>query len=265
MRILYPFLFAWFLLATIPDGHSQYQTQTLKAEVELQGNRVKITYDISGTSPGDAFSVWIEITDASGKSLTAKSLKGDVGNNVSAGAGKEVLWDHVEDGVNLDVGIYIQVFAKPVESPVVDPRAGTTPAKKEMKTGALVLQSLVFPGLGLSRATGQPHWIKGVAGYACIGSAIAFNIMTVNSYEEYRNESDITISDELFEKALQQDQVSEIFAYAAIGIWVTDIIWNLVGASKLTQSPQADGIGFSIKPGFDPQMQAPVLALRYRF
>ncbi len=42
--------------------------------------------------------------------------------------------------------------------------------------------------------------------------------------------------DELFNSAKTQDDISEVFAYAAIGIWVTDIVWNIVGASKLNIS-----------------------------
>ncbi len=260
MRKLHPVLLAWLLVAIIPDGLSQFQTHPLKAEIELQGNSVRITYDISDSIQGDLYNVWIGITDANGNTLIARTFTGDVGDKVTPGTGKEVFWNHEEDGVNLDVGIYIQVFAEPVKQPAVSARAG-----KEVKPTGMVLQSIVFPGLGLSRVTGQPHWLKGVAGYACIGSAIAFNRMARSTYDDYLVEREITISDELFEKAVQQDQISELCTYAAIGIWVTDIIWNLVAASKMNQPLQGEGKSLLITPYYDPEMQASMLALRFRF
>ncbi len=49
----------------------------------------------------------------------------------------------------------------------------------------IAIQSLVIPGLGLSRTTGNPHWLKGVVGYSCIGGSILFNKMAISTYDDF--------------------------------------------------------------------------------
>ena len=127
------------------------------------------------------------------------------------------------------------------------------------------MQSLLFPGLGLSRATGQPHWLRGVAGYGCMISAIAFNQISKSSYENYKGESDIGTRDDLYDSSVSQDGVSETFAYAAIGIWVTDIIWNFIGSSRLAEQPYVQERKIKRSTRFDPALKAPMLAFELKF
>jgi hypothetical protein len=224
---------------------------------------LKITYDISEHQSNEEFNVWIEITDSNGKTLIYRTVNGDIGEHVSGGDDKEITWNYASDGINLEVGINIQVFGQPMGSPDIQKPVESNAIDRELNKTSLVLQSLVIPGLGLSRATGKPHWLKGVAGYACLGSAIAFNRMAVNSFSAYLEESDIPTREDLFDKSITQDQISEVFAYTAAAIWITDIIWTLVGVSNLYRA--ADGKGLSINSYYESTVQAPMLALRYRF
>ena len=261
------------ILILIGGSHliAQSSATISKPILEREGNRVKIAYDIEDHGINDEFNVWIEITDANGKPIDARAVTGDVGNRIQGGRGKEITWVPSEDGITLDLGVYVQVFAEarnqPERSAVTEP-ASRPPSNSNVKKanmGAIVGQSLILPGLGLARETGKPHWLRGVAGYGCIASAITFNQMASSNYDLYLAESDITTRSELFDLTENQNSLSSIFAYAAIGIWVTDVVWNLVGTSQINNARMSHMKGFSIEPGFDVGSSAPLLALKFSF
>ncbi|MCK4746040.1 MAG: hypothetical protein KAT15_03355, partial [Bacteroidales bacterium] len=238
-------------------------------------SRIHISYDIVDSDPGDKYNVWIEVADADGKLLKSRALTGDIGAHIEGGGDKHILWDPVVDGIKLEIGIYVQVLAALEEPPPVVTKTignreteetfGSANSAGSVNTAVIVAQSLVLPGLGLSRATGKPHWLRGVAGYGCLASSVVFNRMASQSYEDYQNESDMTARDDLFNTSVFQDNVSEALAYAAAGIWVTDVIWNIIGASNLGGQRMSQERGFSVKPQFETVTLAPVLALSYRF
>ena len=128
------------------------------------------------------------------------------------------------------------------------------------------LQSLAVPGLGLSRLTGDPHWIRGVAGYGCIAGAVILNRTAVNTFNEIENLEDFHEINETYDQAKQQDNISEVLAYTAIGIWVADLVWTLVGTSDLNRpSGLSENKGISVGGDIDPVSNVPMLSLRYRF
>lgn len=226
---------------------------------------VIITYDIQSQNSDDLFNVWIVIKDANNNPLDARSLEGDVGVEVRPGADKKIIWRPDADEIVLGEGISVQVFTELVESKLSIEPAQKVSESDKVKVLPVVAQSLLFPGLGLSRITGQPHWIRGVAGYCAIGSSVALTISARNNYDLYTEENDPLVRDELFDNAVTQDNISEILAYTAVAIWVGDIIWNIVGISKLNASYAHGNTGFSVKPAFEPISQLPLLAFTYRF
>lgn len=265
MKRLQVLIFALLFILAFQDCKSQTKVNISKPELELQGNRVKITYDIIDFTPNDEFNVWIEVEDGNGKLINAKSLSGDIGKQVKGGKGKEIAWDFEADGIILSEGTSIQVYAN-----LITPTKTETPVDLQTNTNSfstrsIVLQSLLFPGLGLSRATGKPHWLRGVAGYGCILTSLAYNQISQSSYDDYKGESDIGARDDLFNTSVSQDNVSEAFAYAAIGIWVIDIVWNVIGTSKLNKQTNVQAHRFTITPSFEPTAMAPMLAFSLKF
>ncbi len=244
---------------------SQTDVKISKPELELEGNKVKITYDISDYKPDDVFIVWIEITDANGRSVNAKSITGDIGQQIKGGMNKEISWDSEADGIVLSEGMSIEVYAELITPSKTDTPENLQDGANSYSTTNIVLQSLLFPGLGLSRATGQPHFLRGIAGYACIITSIAYNQISQSTYNEYRGEYDIVSRDELYNTSASQDGVSEAFAYAAIGIWVIDIVWNVIGTSKLNKQSNGQAHKFTISPGIEPATMAPILAFSLKF
>jgi len=137
----------------------------------------------------------------------------------------------------------------------------------EIKRSSVIIQSLAFPGLGLSRINqGKPHWLRGVAGYGCIAGAIIYNQKAVSSYDDYLGASDPKKIDEYYNNSVRQDNLSEIFMYAAIGIWVTDIIWTIVGSSEKKNSPNITQLGgISLGGSYTPNSKMPLITLKYNF
>jgi hypothetical protein len=240
-----------FLFTGRPCTAQQVTTIT-NPKLELRGNRIHIIYDILNSDSTERFDVRMEITDSAGLVLDAKSLTGDIGESVPGGADREIVWSFQADQVNINGDLYIQIYA------VSD--------KKVFSRTSLVLQSLVFPGLGLSRQKGNPHWIRGLAGYGCLAGSVILNRMAISSYEQYKDPGSAENAASCLEQARKQDQVSEVLAYTAAAIWISDIVWTLVGTSGIPwKGTQAERRGLQICPGFDPGVKAPMLALTYRF
>lgn len=278
------------LLAGIPVHSQTYRVSD--PVPRLEGNEVLIRYDILNSTPEDEFSIRLSVQDDKGNVIPARSLSGDVGARVSGGNEKLIRWDLKADQIEIEAHIYFKIHARfipPPEPVVVPPPAEEDPvqedpaeddpghkesarqeeakteatveeypvAEKSYSRGGLVAQSLVLPGLGLSRMTGKPHWIRGVLAYGCLAGSVAMNRVAVSTYESIYGEQDYDRRKELFDLSLSRDQTSEILAYSAAAIWLVDFAWTLVGTSP--------GRGFSVHSSIDPASSVPLVVLTYRF
>jgi hypothetical protein len=105
-----------------------------------------------------------------------------------------------------------------------------------------------------------------VAAYGCLGASIYLNRSAWNHYQEYLDPPALEDVQDLFDKAHDQQRLSRTLGYAALGIWVVDLTWTLIGTSGMNQGPSsAKTRGLSIGTSLDPVSNAPMLALNYRF
>jgi len=263
--------------------YAQQAVQVTKPELSLENNKIRVSYDLLNTSPEEKFAIRIEVTDSEGNLINASSLSGDVGEDIPGGRNKLIIWDIEADSIYLDDEIYVQVFAKAIPAqeesepvaeetePDAEPgsRTKTAPPSgtgKFSRTG-VILQSLAFPGLGLSRMNrGKPHWIRGIVGYGCMAGSLYLNRKAVSNYDAYRNPANPDQVDKLFNRSLQQDNVSEILACAAAGVWITDMVWTFMGSSVLRQD-QTFGSSdrFSVGATVEPVFHVPLFAFRIHF
>lgn len=265
MRKTSIFIFALlFLFLTNISCFAQTTVKISKPRLELIDNNINIFYNILNSSQTDKFKIWIEITDSIGNRIDAQSLIGDIGENVSGGSNKKITWDIKADSIYLDAGIYIQVNAE-VLTPAETVEIGK-PVKR-INRGGSIFRSIVFPGWGLSVINkGKPHWLKGLACYGCIAASIIYNKKAISSYDDYLNTYNLQDIDEFYNNSVKEDNLSEIFGYAAIGIWVIDFIWTVAGSSKLNNDPgYSQSKGFSINTVYEQQAHAPTIVLRYNF
>jgi len=261
------------MTAVLPGLTQEYQVS--EPRLELEEGTLHIYYDIVGTEPGQRFYISMSVEDENGKSIAARQLSGDVGENVRGGMNNHIAWEYEKDNVFLDAEIFIKVNAELTTPPVtVEKQAAgdeglreesSQDGKSYSRTG-LVLQSVALPGLGLTKVTGKPHWIKGVAGYGCIAGSVVLNRMAISTYQSISDFDTAEESKAAYDKSVTQDNASEILAYVAIGIWVTDLIWTVVGTSSLSDRlSYAQHRGFSLTGDLDPVSRAPKIGLVYRF
>ena len=287
-------LFLVLILIT-PICRAQESFTVSDPRLELRGNIIHISYDILNGDQSNMYNISIDITDSNKNRIEARALSGDIGENVIGGQNRLITWDLRADNIFMDADIIIKIHAKamlvpitttatkevlrdadqlregppeegpPVKDPSLTETATDINVKGFSRTG-IILQSLALPGLGLSRISGQPHWIRGVVGYGCIAGSILYNRKAISTYDDYLSKTTANDAMELYQSADQQDAISETLAYVAIGIWATDVIWTVIGSSGLTKNPVAGKTrGLSAGAGFDPFTGTPLMAIRFIF
>ena len=244
-------------------GYSQTRVEISDPKISMEGNVITISYDILNSSPGQTFDITLTIKDEDGNVIRAQSLEGDIGEGVSGGSNKTITWDLEADQVFVDAFFIVQVHANII---LPAPEEAALSGAHEYNRAGIIAQSIAFPGLGLSRVTGKPHWIKGVAAYGCLAGGIVMNRLSANTYNGIEDFDLYTDAREAYDKAVQQDKISQGLFFAAIGIWIVDIVWTAAGTTHLRKPALTQGSkGVTIYGTMDPVSKAPMLSLNYRF
>lgn len=248
---------------------SQQSFMLSKPRLQLMDNKISIYYDILNSNQKNTFKVWIEITDSTENKIIPRSITGDLGENITGGNNKKIIWDFVADSIYLDNGIYVQLYSE-ILSPEIKEESKPDEVmkpEKEIKRGNVILQSLVFPGWGLSRINkGKPHWFKGVAGYGCIATSVIYNKRAFSSYNNYLDAESEPIFNTFYNSSVKEDKLSEAFAYTAIGIWVIDFIWTIAGTSNLKADQLTGNAGkVYIYSMYEPYFNTTLMTLRLSF
>jgi len=260
-------LFLSFIFSV--SGSGQDIIKISSPELELVDNLMHISFDIE-SSDNDEFRVWIEATDSEGQVLNAATLSGDIGDNIKGGGSKKIIWDIVADGVDLSEGVYIQIFAErenaaAIREPEPDVEEATEIIDeqkdiKDISGGGALIRSAILPGWGMTYATGKKvHLLKGVISYGCLGASVLYNRKGIDSYNSYLDAVDIEERETLFNNSVKEDRLSEAMAYAAIGVWVVDMVWTAVGASNAKRN------GLSLDARIDSMTGTTMLAFSVRF
>jgi len=143
-------------------------------------------------------------------------------------------------------------------------------ARKSVKTGSELLLSTVCPGWGLTRLSGgKPYWMLGVVGYGCIASSYYLNTLSYSNYEKYTNSSDINKTDEMdayYNTGKKQYTASNVLALSAIALWVADLGFTWIKASKMKHSAASATSGsLSVVSSYDHSAKAPLISIQYTF
>jgi len=259
--------------------HAQTSVKVSDPRLELRDNILHITYDILNSNPSDEINISVLIRDEDGSEIDAKSFDGDIGVIKDGGYNMHITWDLGKDQIIMDADIFINIIAEIIvpeysiknsemelRSEDIRDSPSYKVAERSYSRGGVILLSLALPGTGLSRVTGNPHWIRGVAGYGCIAGAIVLNKQAIKTYDNFTNAKSIENANSLLAESTRQDNLSEVLAYSAAGIWVLDIVWNLIGTSDLMNSYR-NGVdrGISINTSIDPNLGFPLVGINYRF
>ena len=134
-------LFLIFLFLVIKSFSQDFQITQPK--LDYDGNQLSILYDLITRKSSDKFYVRIEIENANGLAIQAKTLSGDVGENVTPGNNKKIVWIPEQDSVYLNEDVIVEIKAEKYI--------------KSFNKGSMMLYSTVFPGWGQTKISkGKP-------------------------------------------------------------------------------------------------------------
>lgn len=180
--------------------------------LEFNGNTLKVSYDIISGKRSDIFSVRVEICDNSGKPINPISLSGDVGDSISEGVNKTIKWCPADDGIYLDEDISVELKSK-------------MHTKQSRKT-TLLAQSLVLPGMGISRIkNGKPWWIMSVPAYASLAGGFVARNRYTKTYTEYRKETSPDERSNLLQQTQRNADLSDVLFISSAVIWIGNLVW----------------------------------------
>jgi len=252
--------FSVFLILTVALMFTGQQLKAQKVKIEttnleILNNKLLIDYQFVKSKSTHHYSVWVEITKSTGEKINANALSGDIGDNITGGENKQIVWDYNKDGIILNDEINVEVFANIT---VLGPGMGKA-----------MLLSAVLPGLGLTAIDkGKPYWLMGVAAYGLLGGSIYLNNQAVQQYNDYLNESeDAMLSQDLLSRAQGSDQLSKTLGYSALGVWLGSMVWTVLRAKSDSKAT----MGFNKKQkllfygGIDPYTKTKGFTLKYRF
>lgn len=260
------------------NGYTQSKARIENVDFYPHGNTVIITYDIVKYKSNETFNIWVDVYLESGNKFSPKALTGDVGDRVSGGDNKRIIWDMEADQSYLDEDIAIVVLAESemfsssdqaVKEEVIEkekqPKEKQPKVKKNgISVGGALGLSLVFPGLGRRVATGHgAAYLWGVAGYGCLAGSYFMNKSAYNNYEKYKDATTTSERDDLYKKAQNQELYSKIFIGGAIAIWVVDLIVTGVKAGSVRKEKNDQRMSFIAN--YDPNIKQPLVGFKYRF
>lgn len=223
-------------------------------DVQYTANKVIISYNITNYNKNDRFAIWVDVyyeNDSICKD--AITFEGDIGTRIKGGTDKIITWDLQADNVFVDETLKIEVIGKYMEA--------------DLGVGTAMLYSAAYPGLGRYQLTRKGSYLAiGATAYACLGASIYLNSSYRKNFDKYLESTDINESDDLYRKTKNQKLSSKIFGYAALGIWITDLIFT----RKMAKEKRAEGVAIRSKKlnyyfSYDPYLMTPSLNLKLNF
>jgi hypothetical protein len=233
---------------------SAQKIKVLITSIEDIDNKLIIKYDILESKESQHFSVSLEITSSSGQIIHANALSGDLGNRISGGENKQIIWDYTSEEFVNKGNLNFEVIALVTS-------ANVNLAKS-------LLYSTIWPGWGLNKMDkSKPYWLMGIAGYGSLAGSIVLNKMANTNYTSYLNNTEDNLNDELIDKSKTQNNISKSLAYTAIGIWGINLVWTAIRVKQKNKL----SLGMSDKQNlmfygfYDPVYKTKSFGLNYRF
>ena len=157
--------------------------------------------------------------------------------------------------------IYVEIQATPRRQINLQnaPTSGTvSPAK-------CLLFSAVFPGAGNVKATGKPYYYAiGLVGYSLVTASVMINWKAADRYDQYKESLLADERNTLFNKAKELNDRSKLFAEAAAGLWVADLVFTWFQAKAKNKNSGSAQMKWRLSPGLTFG-NSPSLTFQYHF
>jgi len=248
-----------FITATINSLHAQVivdsHAEIKNVDFNLVNDQLVITYDLVNARANEKYIVNISIYTEAGKKVDAKTFIGAIGENITGGYGKRIIWDISTDIAYLDDKIYVELEAIHQNPKIIQP----------IGKGKAMLLSTFYPGWGSSKTTVKGyHVMKGILGYGCIAGSFYYRYLSDQSYTDYRNSSNTSERDDFYDKSLKENKTSKILLYSAGAIWLLDYVTILAAPNRSQQKGFRSEIVYLV-PSFNPVMNCTGISLKYNF
>jgi len=210
----------YIFLSVFVQSKAQFNTniQVRNVSFEEDDDKIIIRYQLENCTEQTKLFVTLQAFDNNGNTLEMKTLHGDIGET-DCGKNKHIYWFAKKDEAAIDGLISFTVNAMLLPN---------------TKINGTLAKSLAFPGWGdYNIRRPNNYWIAGVAGYACVVSAIVLNRKAAENYNDYRNSMDIAESNDLYDKATMQKNVSNMLGVSGLGIWTIDLSGLLIRSYRL--------------------------------
>ncbi len=141
-------------LASIGAAYAQSSAvRNIRLTVDEGAGQVRILYDLNTIRSGDSVSVSIN-GSRSGR-LLIRSVQGDIGKKVKAGADRSIKWDVVKDNINLDEDVTVTILITSTTATPIRPIDASTDKTVDNKPVVVrTKRSLTLPIIGLVAAAG---------------------------------------------------------------------------------------------------------------
>jgi len=108
----------------------------------------------------------------------------------------------------------------------------------------------------------------GIAGYGLLGASVYLNKKAVTDYNNYLTEEDPADSEDLYNRSEENNNLSKILAYQAIGIWTINLVWTALKA-KNSKNTVTGSLNKKQRiffySGIDPRTKSAGFTIKYRF
>lgn len=219
-------------------------------KLEIDGDKLLISYDIITEDPSDQFFIWVEIGKANGEKIHPRSLSGDIGSNIKTGSNKKIIWDPKKDSISLNEDIFVEVKAEKYV--------------KSFNRSSVILKSAIFPGWGqMVISKGKPWWIAGAATYGALAGGYLYHRKYLESLELYSSEKeDPSRRDDLYNQAQKQLNTSTALLFSAATIWAVNVVWVALAPNGYKPLHQAE---ISLNPVYSPYNNGMLLSFKIEF
>jgi len=186
--------------------------------------------------------------------LDAKNVTGDVGEKISAGEDKEIIWDLVADNIFLKETINVKLVAD---------------VKRDFSYysfNKLLISSIIVPGMGRHKFDrSKKQYYAGMIGYTCILTGLVTKSSSNKSFNRYSIEKDAALRQKYFNRSNTYRSIATLTFISAASIWATDITLLYLKKlnSKSTASNFQNNLNFAMS--YNYFSQKPMFGLNYRF
>jgi hypothetical protein len=225
-RLFFSFIFFAFPFSLV----AQENYSISKPELSLSNDILTIKYDLTGCGANETISIKLIVLNSMGDTIKATYVTGDIGNNIRCGISKLITWNFEKEKIFItdDINIILKGEKQPQANSTL-PQSN----QNNYKRGNIVFSSILFPGMGQSKASGKKCYLifSGIA-YGTLGLSVYYSTQAQQHNEKYHSGTG-SDRDMYFAKWENCYDKSLYFAFCAAGIWVPNITWSAVMPIKV--------------------------------